>query len=81
MTTSEAQIKLYKGNTLLNTYYVPTDQGDGKYWNVFAIVDEKIIVNNTVTSSANIEYADTTDSQNMIVHSFSKNELAGKESK
>lgn len=81
MATSEAQIKLYKGNTLLNTYYVPTDQGDGKYWNVFAIVDEKIIVNNTVTSSANIEYADTTDSQNMIVHSFSKNELAGKESK
>jgi subtilisin family serine protease len=36
---SGAQIKLYKGNSLLATYNAPTDQGDGIFWTVFEITN------------------------------------------
>lgn len=49
---SGAQIKVYDGSTLIRTFNIPTDQGDGRYWNVFAIVDGSIVVSNTITDSA-----------------------------
>lgn len=54
---SGAQIKLYSGDTLVRTFNVPTDQGKSDYWNVFAIVDGEVVVNNTITPSANTSYA------------------------
>ncbi len=57
LATSEAQINVYQGETLIATFNVPTDQGSGKYWNVFAIVDGQLVVKNTITSSANTSYA------------------------
>lgn len=57
--TSEARVTIYQGSNVLATFNVPTNQGDGDYWNVFAVVDGEIVVQNTVTSSAEISYADT----------------------
>ncbi len=54
---SGAQVKVYRGETLVATYNAPTNQGNGRYWNIFAIVDGEIVVNNTITSSANLTYA------------------------
>lgn len=59
LATSEAQINLYQGDTLVATFNVPTDQGSGRYWNVFAIVDGQLTVRNTITSSADVSYAST----------------------
>lgn len=55
--TSNAQINVYKGSELVRTFNVPTDQGDGNYWNVFAIVNGEIVVKNTISNSADISYA------------------------
>lgn len=55
--SSEAQIKVYQGGTLIATFNVPTDQGSGDYWNVFAIVNGELIVRNTITSYADTDYA------------------------
>ena len=57
--TSGAKVKLYQGSSLLGTYHVPANQGTGRYWNVFAIVDGRIMIKNTVTSSADVSYAVT----------------------
>lgn len=53
---SEAQVKVYQGEKLLATYNVPTDQGRGRYWNVFAIINGKIVTKNTITSSEDTSY-------------------------
>lgn len=58
LSVSNAQIKLYRGDTLIGTYNVPTDQGEAEYWNVFAIVNGEVIIKNTITSSADTSYAD-----------------------
>ncbi len=58
LATSEAKVSVYQGNTLIARFNVPTDQGSGRYWNVFAIVDGQITVRNTVTSSADVSYAE-----------------------
>ena len=55
--TSGAQINVYQGENLVATFNVPTDQGDGDYWNVFAIVNGELIVQNTITSSKDTSYA------------------------
>ena len=55
--TSGAQIKLYRGDTLLRTFIAPTDQGTADYWNVFAIVNGEIVIKDTISSSADISYA------------------------
>ncbi|MBR4308125.1 MAG: hypothetical protein IKT58_00875 [Oscillospiraceae bacterium] len=55
--SSGAQVKLYCGDTLLATYHAPTDQGIGDYRNVFAVVDGRIVVSNTITSYENLTYA------------------------
>lgn len=57
LSSSGAQVKVYKSGKLLATYNVPTNQGTNDYWNVFSIVNGKIITKNTITSSADIGYA------------------------
>lgn len=58
LATSEAQVKVYQGESLLATFNVPTDQNNGDYWNVFAIVNGNLVVSNTITNSdANVSYA------------------------
>ena len=56
--SSGAQIKLYKGETLINTFNVPTNLGESDYWNVFAIKNGEPIIKNTITSSADTSYAE-----------------------
>ncbi len=56
MGTSEAKINVYQGENLVSTFNVPTDQGSGDYWNVFAVVNGELIVKDTITSSADISY-------------------------
>ena len=55
--TSNAQVNLYRGEELIETFYVPTDLGSSDYWNIFAIKDGEIIVRNTITSSSETSYA------------------------
>ena len=59
--TSGAHIEIYNGENCIRTFDVPTDQGDGDYWNVFAIVNGTLVVNNTITDEANISYAGTAE--------------------
>lgn len=54
---SEAKVIVQQGNTLNAEFNVPTDLGDAKYWNVFAIKNGELIINNTITSTPNLEYA------------------------
>lgn len=55
---SQARVELFKGNRLINTFHVPVNQGDGRYWNLFSIVNGGIVTNNTVSSNRDISYAD-----------------------
>ena len=57
VSSSGAQIKVYQGSNLLSVYNVPTDAGNDDYWNVFAIKNGQIINKNTITSSADTNYA------------------------
>lgn len=57
VSSSGAQIRIYQGDNLLGTFNVPVNQGSGKYWNVFAIVNGEIIVKNEISSSPDFEYA------------------------
>jgi len=54
---SEAKITIEQGNILIAEFNVPTDLGDADYWNVFAIKNGELIINNTITSAPNLEYA------------------------
>ncbi len=54
---SGAKITIEQGNTLIAEFNVPTDLGGADYWNVFAIKNGELIVNNTITSSPNLQYA------------------------
>jgi len=56
---SAANVKVFKGTELLAEYNVlPNIMGVGLYWNVFAINNGEIILNNTISDSADISYAD-----------------------
>ena len=57
MGTSEAQVRVYQNDTLIAKYNVPTDQGNGDYWNVFAIVNGELITRNTITDNSDLTYA------------------------
>lgn len=50
ITSSNARVELYKGAQLIRTFNVPSDLGAGDYWNVFAIKNGGIVVNNTATN-------------------------------
>lgn len=53
---SNAVVRLYKDGVLKKTFYVPSNEGDDDYWNVFAIKDGQIIEKNTITSSPDTSY-------------------------
>ncbi len=55
---SLAKITVYQGENIVGTFNVPTDLGPSDYWNVFAIKNGQLIINNTITSSPNTSYAD-----------------------
>lgn len=55
--TSEAQVRVYQNDTLIAKYNVPTDQGNGDYWNVFAIVNGELVTRNTITDNSDLTYA------------------------
>ena len=59
ISTSSAKITVHKGNTKIAEFNVPTNLGTSDYWNVFAIVNGKLIVKNTMTASPDTAYADT----------------------
>lgn len=61
--SSGAQVKVYQGGNLLATFNVPTDQGNDDYWNVFAIVNGELVVQNTITFDRDISYAGTGTSE------------------
>lgn len=42
LANSNARVRLYKGNELLQTYHVPTDLGSYRYWTVFSIENDVI---------------------------------------
>ena len=54
LSSSGAQVKVYKDSELLKTFNVPTNLGDGRFWNVFSIVDGEIVVNNTITEEPDV---------------------------
>ena len=58
---SNAQVKIYQGDNLITTLNVPVDQGSGDYWNVFAIVNGRIVIKNTITSSKDVTYMSNSD--------------------
>ena len=55
--TSQASIAVYNGANLVATYNAPVDQGDGIYWNVFALANGQIITRNTITDQPDTQYA------------------------
>lgn len=57
LTDSEAQVTVERGNTLVAQFNVPTNGATGRYWNVFAIVNGELVINNTITDSADTSYA------------------------
>ncbi len=59
ISTSEAVIKVYKAGVdePIAKFNVPTNIGNGDYWNVFAIVDGQIVTRNTMTDYPDTAYA------------------------
>lgn len=60
VSSSEAVVKIYQGNDLVARLNVPTNQGTSRYWNVFAIVDGRLVIKNTITGSPDTNYANST---------------------
>jgi len=52
LSTSNAIVKVYQGGVMIKQYNVPVDQGTGDYWNVFNIVDGKIVTINRISDSS-----------------------------
>lgn len=57
LSSSDAKVTVYKRGKNIGTFNVPTNQGGGDYWNVFAIVNGELIVKNTISDEANLNYA------------------------
>ena len=55
--TSEAIVEVYKDGVLAQVFNVPTENADGDYWNVFAIVNGEIVSGGTITEEADTQYA------------------------
>ncbi|AJA46789.1 hypothetical protein CPAST_c06890 [Clostridium pasteurianum DSM 525 = ATCC 6013] len=49
--TSNAGIKVYRGNTLINTFNISDAEGTGRYWNVFSIDGDTITSINSIADS------------------------------
>ncbi|MCQ2463305.1 MAG: Ig-like domain-containing protein [Clostridia bacterium] len=56
--TSGAKVIVNQGNNVIATFNVPTDLGSGDYWNIFCIKNGQLIIRNTMTSTAETNYAD-----------------------
>lgn len=54
---SLATVQIYHGNVLAATFHVPTDQGGGVIWNVFAVKDGLLVPRHTVTTKPDLTYA------------------------
>ena len=52
LSTSNAFVTVYQGGVMIKQYSVPVDQGTGRYWNVFNIVDGKVISLNRISDSS-----------------------------
>lgn len=59
LASSGAKVTIEQNNIVLAEFHVPPGLSTGDYWNVFAIVDGEIVVNNTITYAPNINYATT----------------------
>lgn len=57
MGSSGSKVAVYCGSQLIFNLSVPTN-ADADYWNVFAIVDGRLVINNTVSDSPNTSYAE-----------------------
>lgn len=57
LNASGAKVTVEQGNVVVAEFNIPTNTSDNLYWNVFAIVDGELVVNNTLTSSPNTSYA------------------------
>ena len=53
LSTSNAIVKVYQGNVMIKQYNVPVDQGTGRYWNVFNIVNGEVVTINRISNSEN----------------------------
>lgn len=58
LASSLATVRVYHGSALAATFHVPTDQGSGAVWNVFAVKDGVLVPRRTVTSRPDLTYAD-----------------------
>lgn len=58
MSGSGAMVRVYRGDTLLATFNVPTNRGNGAFWNVFAVKNGELVVKYTVTAKPDTSYAD-----------------------
>ena len=54
---SQASVKLYRGTELLAVVDADTDIQAGECWNVFAVSNGKLVINNTITSAPDFTYA------------------------
>lgn len=75
LASSGAHIEVFRGEKRIKTMDVPADQGDGDYWNVFAIVNGTLVVKNTISSSADITYAATGTDRSKSVNGVSEDTL------
>ncbi len=51
LSTSNAIVKVYQGDVMIRQYNVPVDQGTGIYWNVFNIVDGRVVTINRISDT------------------------------
>ncbi len=58
VSTSGAKVTVERGNRIIATFNVPTDLGTGDYWNIFAIKNGELIIENSITNSYDCSYAD-----------------------
>ncbi len=57
LAASEARVTVECDNRVIASFNVPTDQGNGRYWNIFAIKDGRLIIQNTITDGYDTSYA------------------------
>ncbi len=53
---SQAKVNVFLGEDHVATYDVPTDQGEGKCWNVFSIQNGVRVTKNTITDTPDVSY-------------------------
>jgi len=66
--TSGAHVTVYKGSEILYEIDAPSE-GNGRYWNVLAIADGKVKLQNTITTVEDLSYVipDSSDIETVVV--------------